>query len=99
MPHANVARSGVPSQPETPPPTSNPSSAFVSMALDMSWRLAIVVLVPIIGGFQLDQHLHDTPLLTICGFLIAMAGTGIVMWQVLQTSNQVTNGPRSGKKS
>lgn len=48
-------------------------------ALDMSWRLAIVVLVPIVGGFELDKHLGVGPALTVIGFLIAMIGVYIIM--------------------
>lgn len=69
--------------------TASPSSVFISMALDMSWRLAIVVLVPIIGGFKLDERFKTTPGLTITGFVIAMVGTGLVMWRTLQVANEV----------
>lgn len=57
------------------------------MALDMSWKLAIVVLVPIIGGFKLDDALDTTPLLTITGFILAMGGMALVMWQTMQIAN------------
>jgi len=67
----------------------NPSSVFIGAALDMSWRLAIVVLVPIIGGFELDQRLHTSPLLTIVGFLLALAGMAVVLWQMLLQVNQM----------
>lgn len=50
----------------------------------MSWQLAVVVLVPIIGGFELDQKLDTLPALTIAGFFIAMAGMGLVIWRQLQ---------------
>lgn len=70
--------------------TGNPSSVFIGMALDMSWRLAIVVLVPIIGGFELDQRFKLTPLLTITGFAVAMIGMALVLWQMMQTVNQVS---------
>ena len=65
----------------------SPQSVFVVMALDMGWRLAIVVLVPVVGGFELDTHLGTTPLLTVIGFILAMVGSGFVMWQTLQTAN------------
>ena len=67
----------------------SPTTVFVGMALDMSWRLAIVVLVPIIGGFKLDEALNMSPLLTITGFLVAMTGMGIVMWQTYSAANQI----------
>jgi F0F1-type ATP synthase assembly protein I len=78
--------------------TANPTSLFIGMALDMSWRLAIVVLVPILGGFKLDQVLDMSPLLTIVGFLIAMVGMGLVCWTTLQAANQATT-PKKEKHS
>ena len=68
------------------------------MALDMSWRLAVVVLVPIIGGFELDRRLNTSPLLTIVGFLLAMAGMAVVMWQTLQTANNLAAPKLTSKK-
>lgn len=65
------------------------TSIFVTQALDMSWRLAIVVLLPIIGGFKLDEHFDSAPLLTIIGFLVAMAGMALVLWQMLKTVNDM----------
>lgn len=65
-----------------------PGSIFMVMALDMSWRLAIVVLVPIVGGFKLDQKLATTPWLTVLGFVLAMVGMAWVMWQTLQKANR-----------
>ncbi len=59
------------------------------MALDMSWRLAAVVLVPIIGGYELDSHFGTTPLITVCGFVIAMVGAGLVMWRTMQAANNM----------
>ncbi|HVX58466.1 MAG TPA: AtpZ/AtpI family protein [Candidatus Saccharimonadales bacterium] len=67
----------------------NPQSVFVAMALDMSWRLAIAVLVPIIGGFELDSHIGTTPLLTVVGFIIAMIGFGLVLWRTSQVANSL----------
>ena len=59
------------------------------MALDMSWRLAIAVLVPIIGGFELDSHIGTTPALTVVGFIIAMIGFGLVLWRTTQAASEL----------
>lgn len=53
-------------------------------ALNMSWQLAIVVLVPILGGFALDEHFNDLPLWTGVGFVLAMIGMALVVWRQLQ---------------
>jgi hypothetical protein len=65
-----------------------PSAVFISMALDMSWRLALVILIPIVGGAELDKHMH-TSAYVILGFLLAMVGMGLVMWQTLHKANQL----------
>lgn len=59
------------------------------MALDMSWRLALVFLVPVIGGFELDQHFKTEPYLVILGFVIAIAGMIVVMKQTVQSASQL----------
>jgi F0F1-type ATP synthase assembly protein I len=69
-------------------PANKPVAVFVSMALDMTWRLALVVLVPIVGGFELDRHWHTAPLLTIIGFVLAMGGVALVMRQTLQAATK-----------
>lgn len=89
--------------PETTPSpkvdkVDNPNSLFISLALDMSWRLAIVVLVPIVGGFELDKKLNLAPLLTIVGFIIAMVGLALVLWRTLQVANKATLNSNSKEK-
>jgi hypothetical protein len=59
------------------------------MALDMSWRLAIVVILPIIAGFKLDEKLSSEPLLAIMGFIIALGGTVLVLRRTLHEAGQV----------
>lgn len=61
---------------------------LVIAAVDMSWRLAIAVLVPIIGGFELDKHLGTAPALTIIGFLLAMAGLFFILKSTVAKANQ-----------
>jgi F0F1-type ATP synthase assembly protein I len=70
--------------------TKSPSGVFMGMALDMSWRLAVVVLVPIIGGFYLDEAFNTSPLLVILGFILAMVGMYFVMKQTVNAANEMT---------
>jgi F0F1-type ATP synthase assembly protein I len=78
-------------QPKSVSPNSAAASVFIGMALDMSWRLAIVVLVPIIGGFELDKKFNTSPLLTIVGFILAMVGMALVLKRMLKVVNITTN--------
>lgn len=72
----------------SPPVDKSPSAVFVTMALDMTWRLAIAILVPVIGGYELDKRLNTSPTLIIIGFVVAMVGMGVIMWQTMQTANR-----------
>jgi F0F1-type ATP synthase assembly protein I len=63
---------------------NNSLMMFISAVADMSWRMAIVVLAPIIGGYELDKHLKTTPSFTILGFILAMVGTFFVLKQMLK---------------
>jgi F0F1-type ATP synthase assembly protein I len=65
-----------------------PGGQFMSASLAMSWQLAIVVLVPIIGGYKLDQHLGTTPYLLIIGFILAMAGTYLIVKRAFSDLNE-----------
>lgn len=69
--------------------TTSHTSIFISMVLDMTWRLAIVVLVPIIGSFYLDKWLGTSPVFMVTGFVVAMVGMGLVMWRTMQAANSI----------
>ena len=79
----------------------NPTSQFLGAALNMSWQLAIVVLVPILVGSQLDKRLDLSPTMTVIGFIVAMAGTGVIMWRQLQIygNGPTAPKPKTGAKS
>lgn len=66
----------------------NHKGIFFAAVLDMTWQMAVVVVVPIVGGFKLDQVAHTTPGLTILGFIIAMAGMFLVMRRAVNQADQ-----------
>jgi F0F1-type ATP synthase assembly protein I len=69
---------------------------FLVSVIDMSWRLAIVVLIPVIGGFEFDRRLNTSPWLTIVGFLVAMGGMYVVTKQTLVKATALSN--KKGQK-
>jgi F0F1-type ATP synthase assembly protein I len=73
-------------------------SVFLNMALSMSWKLAIVVLVPIVGGSELDQRFHKSPFFTILGLAIAVLGIILVLMNVVAEANKRTNVNSRGTK-
>ena len=65
----------------------NPKSQFISASLSMSWQLALVVLIPILGGYKLDQKLNTSPLWVIVGFVVAMVGFFLIIYKELNEFN------------
>lgn len=57
----------------------NAGPGFAVAALDMSWRLAVVVLLPIYGGYNLDKYFDILPVLTVVGLLVALVGSMLVI--------------------
>jgi F0F1-type ATP synthase assembly protein I len=75
-------------------------SMFVAAALSMGWQLAVVVIVPIVGGFELDQHFHTSPVWEIIGFVVAALGFVVVVRRQLTDLNDLSNlSKRGGGKS
>ncbi len=74
---------------------------FLIAAANMSWQLALVVLIPVIGGVKLDEHFNTLPVWTIIGFVVALVGMAAVVWRQLQIfSPKISEVPKTaGKKS
>lgn len=91
-PHKQVAK-----------PTAKPEDydnyrrEFFGAVMDMSWQMALAVLVPVVGGFELDQKLNTVPALTIIGFILAMAGVALVIRRQLSTFGAISKGSRDTK--
>lgn len=73
-------------------------SEFMLAVGSMSWQLAVVVLVPVVGGFKLDEYLHTLPLLTITGFVIAMVGMFMVLKRTLDELARRTDATKHKKE-
>ncbi len=69
--------------------TIDPKQTFVFAALNMSWQLAVVVLVPIILGAQLDKALGTSYAGVFFGLLVAFAGSAFVVKRAVQEANRM----------
>lgn len=69
--------------------SSNQRSLFLTLALNMSWQLALAVLVPIVGGVELDKKLHMHNVLLFVGLALAVLLSTVVMWRAMQTANNL----------
>ncbi|HET7673527.1 MAG TPA: hypothetical protein VFK11_03385 [Candidatus Saccharimonadales bacterium] len=63
-------------------------NTFLIMALDMSWQLAVVVLVPVIGGAKLSKTTGTNAYLFV-GLALAVVGSTAVMWRAMQAANRL----------
>jgi len=77
--------------------SDNPKAVFVNAALGMSWQLAVVVLLPIIGGYELDQHTKTSPLFTLVGFIVAGIAACLIVWKTL--IQYTPHDPKNGGKT
>ena len=71
---------------------------FISAVTDMTWQLALVVLIPVIGGYKLDEHFKTSPLWLIVGAIIALVGSFAVLRRILAQLNQSFLHPEAKKK-
>lgn len=62
---------------------------FLAAAGTMSWQLAVVVLVPVIGGVELDKRLGTNSIFLFIGLAIAVIGSAVVMWRAMQAANRL----------
>jgi len=64
---------------------------FFVAALNMSWQLAVVILVPVIGGVQLDKAVGTGSggVWTFIGLGLALVGSALVMWRTVRLANKL----------
>ena len=60
---------------------------FLVLAATMSWQLAVVVLVPIIAGVELDKHTNSASTYLFVGLAVAVVGSVLIMWRTMQAAN------------
>jgi F0F1-type ATP synthase assembly protein I len=70
--------------------TKSPDSQklFMATMLGMSWQLAIIVLVPIFGGYKLDTVFKTSPVLTLIGLALAMIGMVLIVRRSIKELNK-----------
>jgi F0F1-type ATP synthase assembly protein I len=65
---------------------------FLTLFLTMTWQLAVVVIVPLVGGYQLDQHLHTSPWFMLLGILLTILGIVGVLLRINRDARVRTGG-------
>lgn len=72
---------------------------FIAMTLSMSWQLALVVIVPIVGGHFLDEHYRMAPWLTLVGLVVAIIGVFGVLTRTVSEANRRVNDTKPEDKA
>jgi hypothetical protein len=68
---------------EDPLTSAELQATFLATAVSMGWQLAVAVVVPIVGGYELDQHLHKSAVWEVAGFIVAGLGFyGVLKYQL-----------------
>lgn len=62
---------------------------FLGAVLDMSWQLALAILLPVIGGAQLDNKLGTPHIFLFVGLGLAAVLSIVVMWRAMQAADSL----------
>jgi len=69
--------------------TFNAKQRFFTAALNMSWQLALMVVIPVVAGVKLDQKFDTSPSLTLTGFFLAAFAACTVVWNTVKDVNKL----------
>ena len=78
---------------------SSESGLFFSLALDMTWKLAIVVLIPVILGSFIDNHYKvKGNAFLLAGLALGFVLSVVVIRSTVRQSNEITRNMKVSKK-
>lgn len=66
----------------------NAKQQFLGATMNMGWRLAITVVVPIVAGVKLDERFHTSPSYTLLGLMLAATAGCAAVWGTIKEVNQ-----------
>lgn len=77
-------------------------SQLLMASVNIGWRLALTVLIPLFIGVQLDKKFNSTPSITLAAFFIAIFGAGVIINKTYneinaRTENSKDDSSKSGK--
>lgn len=70
-------------------PSNSARRNFLVFAANMGWQLAVMVLVPVIGGAELDKHNGGKHLWVFVGLGVAFLASVAIMWRTVQMANRL----------
>lgn len=57
---------------------------FLMASSNMGWRLAVMVVIPIVGGVKLDDNFNSAPSFTLLGLMLAAVAGGSAVWATVK---------------
>lgn len=63
---------------------------FVGLA-DISWRLALAIIIPVVGGYWLDNETDSGKLFTLTGLLLGAILAGFIIYKTYKKLNKEIN--------
>lgn len=61
---------------------------FLAASANMGWRLALTVVIPIVGGVKLDDHFKTAPSFTLLGLMLAAVAGCMAVWATIKEINR-----------
>ncbi len=61
---------------------------FLGSTLNMGWRLAVTVVIPIVAGVKIDEHFRTSPSYTLLGLMLAAVAGSAAVWSAIQQVNR-----------
>lgn len=68
---------------------------FINSSISMSWQMAIAVLVPVVGGYYLDQHFKLPSWFIFGWFIIAVTLVVLIVRRTIHQLPEFTKGKNS----
>ena len=66
----------------------SPILLFAVSSLDLGWRLAVAVMISIVGGYYLDQSLKTEPVFLVLGGIFCLASTTVIIKSYVKKINE-----------
>jgi len=72
---------------------------FLTSTIDMSWKLALSIILPLGLGIKLDKTYDTEPLFIFVGLVIGVIAGGLVVWKSVQNVENTVNKTETEKRN
>ena len=75
---------------------SDAKQQFLDATLNMSWQLAVTIIVPVVIGVQLDKHFNTSPSYTLAALFLAVTLAAYVVVKTVRGVKVPASNKRKG---